>query len=336
MLEGTERETGLDIRKLEEIAAYFREVRKKYARFEGAFRGTDSRILVAQVPGGMLTNLEHQLREQNATDRFDEVLEEIPRVREDLGFIPLVTPTSQIVGTQSVMNVLLGERYKNIALETEGVLKGEYGSTPGPVNSELQARVLGGDAPITCRPADILEPEFERLKQELLSKEGEEGLQFGENIDDDVLTYALFPQIGLKFLANRWNPAVFEPGPEIQRPAADSATDAEGSAVYTVEVSGEQFVVKVTEGGHIESATPVAVSLAPVPAGLGVTAPLAGNIFKIVVQPGDVIASGDVVLVLEAMKMETEIRAASGGTVSQVLVREGDAVDAGHTLITLG
>ena len=336
MLEGTERETGLDIRKLEEIAAYFREVRKKYARFEGAFRGTDSRILVAQVPGGMLTNLEHQLREQNATDRFDEVLEEIPRVREDLGFIPLVTPTSQIVGTQSVMNVLLGERYKNIALETEGVLKGEYGSTPGPVNSELQARVLGGDAPITCRPADILEPEFERLKQELLSKEGEEGLQFGENIDDDVLTYALFPQIGLKFLANRWNPAVFEPGPEIQRPAAASARDAEESAVYTVEVSGEQFVVKVTEGGHIESATPVAVSLAPVPAGLGVTAPLAGNIFKIVVQPGDVIASGDVVLVLEAMKMETEIRAASGGTVNQVLVREGDAVDAGHTLITLG
>ena len=336
MLEGTERETGLDIRKLEEIAAYFREVRKKYARFEGAFRGTDSRILVAQVPGGMLTNLEHQLREQNATDRFDEVLEEIPRVREDLGFIPLVTPTSQIVGTQSVMNVLLGERYKNIALETEGVLKGEYGSTPGPVNSELQARVLGGDAPITCRPADILEPEFEGLKQELLSKEDEEGLQFGENIDDDVLTYALFPQVGLKFLANRWNPAVFEPGPEIQPPAAASTTVAQGSAVYTVEVSGEQFVVKVTEGGEIESATPVAVSLAPVPAGLGVTAPLAGNIFKIVVQPGDVVASGDVVLVLEAMKMETEIRAASGGTVSQVLVREGDAVDAGHTLITLG
>ena len=336
MLEGTERETGLDIRKLEEIAAYFREVRKKYAQFEGVFRGTDSRILVAQLPGGMLTNLEHQLREQNATDRFDEVLEEIPRVREDLGFIPLVTPTSQIVGTQSVMNVLLGERYKNIALETEGVLKGEYGSTPGPVNSELQARVLGGDAPITCRPADVLEPEFEHLKQELLSKEGEEGLQFGENIDDDVLTYALFPQIGLKFLVNRWNPAVFEPGPEIQRPAAASARDAEESAVYTVEVSGEQFVVKVTEGGHIESATPVAVSLAPVPAGLGVTAPLAGNIFKIVVQPGDIIASGDVVLVLEAMKMETEIRAASGGTVSQVLVREGDAVDAGHTLITLG
>ena len=336
MLEGTERETGLDIRQLQEIAAYFREVRKKYARFEGALRGTDSRILVAQVPGGMLTNLEHQLREQNATDRLDEVLEEIPRVRKDLGFIPLVTPTSQIVGTQSVMNVLLGERYKNIALETEGVLKGEYGSTPAPVNSELQGRVLGGDAPITCRPADNLEPEFDRLKQELLSKEDEEGLQFGENIDDDVLTYALFPQVGLKFLANRTNPAAFEPSPEIERPAPASTTTAAGSAVYTVEVSGEQFVVKVTEGGDIESTTPVAVSSAPAPAGVGVTAPLAGNIFKIVVQPGDVVASGDVVLILEAMKMETEIRAASGGTVNQVLVREGDAVDAGHTLITLG
>jgi oxaloacetate decarboxylase alpha subunit len=336
MLEGTERQTGLDIRQLQEIAAYFREVRKKYARFEGALRGTDSRILVAQVPGGMLTNLEHQLREQNATDRLDEVLEEIPRVRKDLGFIPLVTPTSQIVGTQSVMNVLLGERYKNIALETEGVLKGEYGSTPAPVDSELQARVLGGDAPITCRPADNLEPEFDRLKQELLSKEDEQGLQFGENIDDDVLTYALFPQVGLKFLANRTNPAAFEPSPEIERPAPASTTTAAGSAVYTVEVSGEQFVVKVTEGGDIESATPVAVSSAPAPAGVGVTAPLAGNIFKIVVQPGDVVASGDVVLILEAMKMETEIRAASGGTVSQVLVREGDAVDAGHTLITLG
>ncbi len=336
MLEGTERETGLDIRKLQAIAAYFREVRKKYARFEGALRGTDSRILVAQVPGGMLTNLEHQLREQNATDRLDEVLEEIPRVRKDLGFIPLVTPTSQIVGTQSVMNVLLGERYKNIARETEGVLKGEYGSTPAPVDSELQARVLDGDAPITCRPADNLEPEFDRLKQELLSKEAEEGLQFGESIDDDVLTYALFPQVGLKFLANRSNPSAFEPSPEIEPPAAASPTTAAGSAVYTVEVSGEQFVVKVTEGGDIESATPVALSLAPAPIGVGVTAPLAGNIFKIVVQPGDVVSSGDVVLILEAMKMETEIRATSGGTISQVLVREGDAVDAGHTLMTLG
>ncbi len=144
ILEGTDRDTGLDIMLIEEIAAYFREVRKKYAKFEGALKGVDSRILVAQVPGGMLTNLENQLREQNAGDKLDEVLEEIPRVREDLGMLPLVTPTSQIVGTQAVINVLSGARYANITKETAGVLKGEYGATPAPVNAELQARVLDG------------------------------------------------------------------------------------------------------------------------------------------------------------------------------------------------
>ncbi|MFT7385003.1 MAG: oxaloacetate decarboxylase alpha subunit, partial [Urechidicola sp.] len=160
ILAGTERDTGLNLPLLEEIAAYFREVRKKYAKFEGSLRGVDSRILVAQVPGGMLTNLENQLREQNASDRLDEVLLEIPRVREDLGYIALVTPTSQIVGTQAVLNVLAGERYENITRETEGVLKGEYGMTPAPVNKVLQATVLDGAAPVTCRPADLLQPEF--------------------------------------------------------------------------------------------------------------------------------------------------------------------------------
>lgn len=335
ILEGSDRDTGLDIGKLEEIAAYFREVRKKYAKFEGSLKGTDSRILVAQVPGGMLTNLENQLREQNAADKLDEVLEEIPRVREDLGFIPLVTPTSQIVGTQAVINVLLGERYKNIAKETEGVLKGEYGATPAPVNTELQARVLGGAAPITCRPADNLEPEFDRLKEELLKKEKEEGLIFGEHIDDDVLTYALFPQVGLKFLANRNNPDAFEPKP-VDEPVAIPAPAAttSGTSVYTVEVAGEQFVVKVSEGGQIQSTTP-APPAAPVVSGTGIAAPLAGNVFKVNVAPGDAVADGDVVLVLEAMKMETEIRAGNGGTVSQVLVNEGDAVNAGDTLVTL-
>lgn len=137
ILDATERSTGLDIELLEEIASYFREVRKKYAKFEGSLRGIDSRILVAQVPGGMLTNLENQLREKNATDKMDEVLEEIPKVREGLGFIPLVTPASQIVGTQAVLNVLVGERYKTITKEAEGVLKGEYGATPAPVNAEI-------------------------------------------------------------------------------------------------------------------------------------------------------------------------------------------------------
>lgn len=346
ILKDSDRDTGLDISLLEEIAAYFREVRKKYAKFEGSLKGIDSRILVAQVPGGMLTNLENQLREQNASDKLDEVLEEIPRVREDLGYIALVTPTSQIVGTQAVINVLLGERYKNIAKETEGVLKGEYGSTPAPVDKALQERVLDGAEPVSCRPADLLEPEFERLKQELLSREQEEGLQFGENIDDDVLTYALFPQVGLKFLANRNNPDAFEPKPgdepEPQSTAPVSPT-AVGPAIYTVEVQGEQFVVKVSEGGDIQSATPVAstpapptpVTPAPMRGASAVTAPLAGNVFKVNVKPGDVVASGDVVIVLEAMKMETEIRAASSGTVGQVAVREGDTVDAGATLVTL-
>ena len=344
ILEGTERETGLDINLLEEIAAYFREVRKKYVDFEGSLKGIDSRILVAQVPGGMLTNLEGQLKEQNAVEKLDEVLLEIPRVREDLGFIPLVTPTSQIVGTQAVLNILTGERYGNITKETEGVLKGAYGATPAPVNADLQARVLQGEAAVTCRPADLLVPEFETLKQELISLETDKSLIFGENIDDDVLTYALFPQPGLKFLANRHNPDAFEPVPQlaaavvdVQRPGT-AVIDA--SEVYTVEVQGQAYVVRVTPGGDIESTTPVAppqtqVSAPPTQTSIGITAPLAGNVFKVLVNPGDVVASGDVVVVLEAMKMETEIRAISGGAVSQVLAREGDAVSVGATLVTL-
>ena len=166
-LKGTDRDTNLDLALLEEIAAYFREVRKKYVKFEGSLRGTDSRILIAQVPGGMLTNMESQLKEQGAADKFDEVLQEIPRVREDLGLIPLVTPTSQIVGTQAVLNVLTGERYKSISKETAGILKGEYGAAPAPYNAELQAKVLNGDAPITCRPADLLSPEMDKLEVEL-------------------------------------------------------------------------------------------------------------------------------------------------------------------------
>jgi oxaloacetate decarboxylase alpha subunit len=344
ILKGTQRDTGLNIELLEEIAAYFREVRKKYAKFEGSLRGIDSRILVAQVPGGMLTNLESQLREQNAADKLDEVLLEIPRVREDLGFIALVTPTSQIVGTQSVLNVLAGERYKNITKETEGVLKGEYGSTPAPVNAELQARVLEGGEPMTCRPADKLEPEFDRLKEELLGLEKSEGLVFGDFIDDDVLTYALFPQVGLKFLANRNNPDAFEPVPGSEPAAAEQATVSAGSAsgqseTYTVEVQGQQYVVKVTPGGDITSTTAVAAAPAkPVSSAssVGITAPLSGNIFEVMVKEGDSVESGDVVLLMEAMKMETEIRASSAGRVSQVMVREGDTVTAGDTLVTLG
>ena len=352
ILEGTDRDTGLDIHKLEEIAAYFREVRKKYARFEGSLRGVDSRILVAQVPGGMLTNMESQLREQGAADKMDEVLAEIPRVREDLGFIPLVTPTSQIVGTQSVLNVLTGERYKSISRETAGVLKGEYGATPAPVNAELQARVLEGDEPITCRPADLLEPELESLRDELRSLAAEKGivLTTGEGEVDDVLTYALFPQVGLKFLQNRGNPDAFEPvpgsEPEVrQAPAAEAAQPAAGdSGVYTVKVNGQSYVVEVSDGGEVQTVVPSATAVtpaaaAPTPAsnsGDPVKAPLAGNIVKLLVGVGDSVAAGDVILILEAMKMETEVRAPRPGAVSAIQVAAGDSVAVGDTLVILG
>ncbi|EAC2141998.1 oxaloacetate decarboxylase subunit alpha [Salmonella enterica subsp. enterica] len=284
-LAGTEHDTGLDILKLESIAAYFREVRKKYHAFEGQLKGYDSRILVAQVPGGMLTNLESQLKQQNAADKLDQVLAEIPRVREDLGFIPLVTPTSQIVGTQAVLNVLTGERYKTIARETAGILKGEYGHTPVPVNAALQARVLEGGAPVTCRPADLLKPELAELEADVRRQAQEKGIQLAGNAIDDVLTVALFPQIGLKFLENRHNPAAFEPVPQAEaaQPVAKAEKPA-ASGVYTVEVEGKAFVVKVSDGGDISQLTAAvpAASSAPVqaaaPAGAGtpVTAPLLG------------------------------------------------------------
>ncbi|HAU3090716.1 TPA: sodium-extruding oxaloacetate decarboxylase subunit alpha [Salmonella enterica] len=346
-LAGTEHDTGLDILKLENIAAYFREVRKKYHAFEGQLKCYDSRILVAQVPGGMLTNLEGQLKQQNAADRLDQVLAEIPRVRKDLGFIPLVTPTSQIVGTQAVLNVLTGERYKTIAKETAGILKGEYGRTPAPVNAALQARVLEGAEPVTCRPADLLKPELAQLESDIKRQAAEKGIRLAENAIDDVLTVALFPQVGLKFLENRNNPAAFEPLPQAEavKPAVkeEKAAKPAASGIYTVEVEGKAFVVKVSDGGDISQLTAAvpAASSAPVqaaaPAGAGtpVTAPLAGNIWKVIATEGQSVAEGDVLLILEAMKMETEIRAAQAGTVRGIAVKSGDAVSVGDTLMTL-
>ena len=344
ILEGTERDTGLDIKLLEEIAAYFREVRKKYAKFEGSLRGVDSRILVAQVPGGMLTNMENQLREQGAGDRLDEVLEEIPRVRKDLGFIPLVTPTSQIVGTQAVLNVLTGERYKSISKETAAVLKGEYGATPADMNKELQDRVLDGAEPVTCRPADLLSPELDKLAAELQQKAAEDSIALtsGEGEIDDVLTYALFPQIGLKFLKNRGNPSAFEPVPT-GKEGAEIKND-QGESVYTVSVEGQSYTVTVSDGGdltgmvRIGGGTAAGVSApAPATAGSGtpVKAPLAGNIFKVLVKPGDQVAEGQSIVILEAMKMETAISAPRAGSVTGVSIKEGDAVAVGDALLTI-
>ncbi len=211
ILEGTPRDTGLDLHLLEEIATYFRKVRPKYAGFEGALKGVDARILVAQVPGGMFSNMENQLREQGATGRIDEVLAEIPRVREDLGFVPLVTPTSQIVGTQAVLNVLMKQRYKIISKEAAALLRGEYGRTPAPVNAELQKRVLIGKTAVTGRPADHLEPEMERLKDRLSQISREKNLHLAQTFAEDVLTYALFPDVGLRFLETRGNAEALEP-----------------------------------------------------------------------------------------------------------------------------
>lgn len=339
MLQGTERDTGLDLLLLEEIAAYFREVRKKYAKFEGSLRGIDSRILVAQVPGGMLTNMEGQLKEQGALDKFDQVLAEIPRVREDLGFIPLVTPTSQIVGTQAVINILTGERYKSITKETAGILKGEYGAAPAPFNQALQARVLDGAEAITCRPADLIDDELDKLTAELKGIAKEKGIKLAADEIDDVLTYALFPQIGLKFLENRGNPAAFEPVPTGQETAA---AEPGKPAVYTVAVKGQSYVVEVNDGGDITGMKPLGVAsdTAPAPVAVGAgepqTAPLAGNIFKVLVKPGDVVEEGQLVIILEAMKMETEIRAFKAGTIGAVNTKVGDSVAVGDNLLTIG
>ncbi len=354
ILQGNDRDTGLDLRLLEEIAAYFREVRKKYAKFEGSLRGVDSRILVSQVPGGMLTNMENQLREQGAADRMDDVLAEIPRVRQDLGYIALVTPTSQIVGTQAVLNVLTGERYKNITKETAGVLKGEYGATPAPVDQELQQRVLEeGRTAITCRPADLIEPEIDKLTDEFRRLAQERGIRVAEDEIDDVLTYALFPQIGLKFLENRDNPDAFEPPPDRDtEPQAPTATATKTAPkppdveAYQVTVDGRAYHVVVAPGGDVTAVQPVATPT-PVPQQPGpvtpppsagatsVPAPLAGNIFQVNVVAGQVVNSGDVIMILEAMKMETEVRSPDSGTVQAVLVKEGDAVQVGDILLTL-
>ena len=358
IVEGTERDTGIALPELEEIASYFREVRKKYSKFEGSLKGVDARILSAQVPGGMLTNMESQLKEQGAEDKFEEVLKEIPRVREDLGFIPLVTPTSQIVGTQSVLNVLTGERYKSITKETAGVLKGEYGATAAPVNKELQARVLDRAEPVTCRPADNIAPELDTLSKELDELAEKKQLSLSDDKIDDVLTYALFPQIGLKFIENRGNPDAFEPAPSAQESQSSSAPKpaeakpnsrgATASENYDVKVDGKVYRVEVAPSGTLTSVTPASGSQAQAQsqtnsaapsastASQSIDAPLAGNVFKVLVRNGDSVSEGDVVMILEAMKMETEIRSAYTGTVTDITVSEGDAVTSGQPLILLG
>ena len=346
ILENSPRKTGLDLEKLEEIDQYFKPIRAKYSKFEGSLRGVDSRILTSQVPGGMLTNMEGQLKEQNAIDKMDEVLLEIPRVRKDLGYIPLVTPTSQIVGTQAVLNVLTGERYKTITKESSGILKGEYGASPAPLNKELQDRVLEGSKAITCRPADNLKPELEILEAEFDKIVADKGIRVADEKVDDLMTYALFPQVGVQFLENRDNPDFFEPVP--QEPSEFNPND-NSEGIYTVSFEGQSYTVNVTSGGDIESIgsssavtevhNMVQKDAESDPSKLiakeKVAAPLSGTIWKVLVSPNQSINEGDTLLILEAMKMETEVKATSAGTVISVDVKEGDSVTVGQLLLSL-
>ncbi len=331
ILEGTNRETAIDLKGLEPVAEHFKNIRKRYKQFEGSLRGVDSRILVSQVPGGMLTNLENQLKEQNASDKFDEVLNEIPEVRKDLGYIPLVTPTSQIVGTQSVINVLNNERYKTITKETQALLSGEYGATPAPVNKELQERALDGKAAITCRPADLIEETFDDISNNFSEVLQDKKLNIKMN-DENILIYALFPEIGTQYFENLNNPSFFESRP----PEIDEIS----SGNYRITINEKTFNVFVDENGDITSDRN---NLHKNQADIDdkesdnvqhqLRAPLGGNIFKILVQEGDAVTPDQVLFILEAMKMETEVKSPYSGTVKNIHVSIGDAVSPQDLLI---
>lgn len=346
-LAGTSRDPKLDLDLLEEIAMYFREVRKRYHAFEGALKGVDARILTAQVPGGMLTNLEGQLKKQQAIDKFDDVLAEIPKVRKDLGYIPLVTPTSQIVGSQAVINVLTGARYQSISKETQGILKGEYGSAPAPFDKQLQDQVLQGKPALTCRPADQLNPEMSSLHTLVQRHAREHEFALSEHTVDDALTLALFPEIGLKFLINRGKPEAFESAPTVDSQPGDNQSNTTADAShYTVDVNGQSYSAIVGQQGaevmvngeryqvNVHSNKEV-VSEESSSSGQSVNAPLAGNIFKVFVAEGDRIHAGDTLLILEAMKMETEIKAEHDGVVSRLHIKSGDSVAVGDRLISV-
>lgn len=340
-LKGTPRDTGLDLNLLEEINDYFTEVKKNYAEFASDFQGVDINILKSQIPGGMISNMENQLREQNSLDKLDEVLKEVPRVRKDMGYPPLVTPTSQIVGSQATLNVLTGERYKVITKETRQCVLGNYGTLPAPIDEGLMSKVSEDGKVTSCRPADLLDPEWETVCKELGDKYTSE---------EDRLTYALFPKVALKFFETRGKP---QPKPATAPAAATPATASApaavasapaGSAVYSVRVNGKDYTVEVSTGGAVGAApapvtTPAAAVAAPVASsanGSPLIAPLPGSIFAMKCKEGDAVNEGDTVLVMEAMKMESEVTAHQSGTIQSVLVKEGDSVQTGDELVIIG
>lgn len=336
MLENTNFDTGLDLDKFVPVANHFKKIREKYSSFEGSLKGVDARIISSQVPGGMLTNLENQLKDQNAIERFDEVIEEIPLVRKDLGYIPLVTPTSQIVGTQAVINVLSNSRYSTITNETESVLRGEYGATPAEVSSELQIKAIGNDEPISCRPADLISNnEFGSIKEQFNEILKSESLQVS-NSDENVLTYALFPEVGTTFFKNKGNADFFE-----KEPLEFFQTESE---IYKVSIDGKNYNVE-----YAKNMDPIihnsSDSLASINKnvkkemlgqnGLSINAPLGGNIFKVEFEVGDEVAEDDAVIILEAMKMETAIKPPKSGTICAINVSQGDKVNPGDSLFEI-
>jgi len=354
-LRGTPYDTGLDLVALQEIGFYFREVRKKYHQFESEFTGLDTRVQVNQVPGGMISNLLLQLREQGALHRINEVLEEIPRVREDLGFPPLVTPTSQIVGTQAVLNVLTGTRYKTITNEVKLYLQGRYGQAPGTVNPMVRQQAIGNEDVIDVRPADLLHNEMENLREDIGAL---------ANTEEDVLIYAMFPELGRDFLENRkegtLKPEPLEPIPTPQ------ASQSLGPVEFNVTLHGETYNIRITGTGHTgQDKRPFYVSvdgvteeilvetLEELPRGNAtaaktgsgrpratapghVTTSMPGTIIEVLVKKGDVVKAGDAVLVTEAMKMETEVQAPIAGTVLEVHVAKGDSVNPDEALVEIG
>jgi len=355
-------DTGLDLEKLQEIGFYFHEVRKKYHQYESDFTGIDTRVQVNQIPGGMISNLSNQLREQGSLNRMNEVLAEIPKVREDLGYPPLVTPTSQIVGTQAVLNVITGKRYKSITNEVKLYLQGRYGQALGEVNEAVRDMAIGSEEVITCRPADLLEPEMERLRQEIgeLAKS-----------EEDVLTYAMFPEIGRTFLEER---AAGTLKPEELTPISNGSADGSGLQLsptdFNVTMHGETYHIRVTGTGHenqeerpyyltidgvpeevlVENLT----EMVPTTGGMvdtkkvskgskrpratkegDVTTSMPGTVVEVLVGEGDTVKAGDPVLIIEAMKMENEVQAPVGGTVNQVNVKKGDSVNPDEALMEI-
>jgi pyruvate carboxylase subunit B len=320
-LEGTGFDTGLNLAALQEVTAYFREVRRKYWQFESEFTGVDTRVLVNQVPGGMISNLSNQLKEQGALNRMDEVLAEIPRVREDLGYPPLVTPTSQIVGTQAVLNVMTGTRYKSVTNEVKNYLLGHYGKAPGKVNSDIKNLAVGADAEvINCRPADLLDDEMDKLRQES---------EAWAKSEEDVLTYAMFPDLAKTFLQER-NAGSLKPEQLLTKEAVATHDTRYAPNEFKVTLHGETF------HGKKKATASVTSSGRPRPSHEGcVTTAMPGSIVDVKVKAGDKVNAGDAVLVIEAMKMENEIQAPKSGIVVAVHVKKGDTVTPDESLLEI-